>query len=189
MKKLCLLALCAAVILTTGRAQSLALRGVGGSVGYITASYDNGLNSESLGGFVIGAHADLGEFARGFQLIPEVQYWRTSKTVGGYEWKLSDFAINGNVHYTIPSTGSVVPFIGAGLGLNFISSTIDYSDAFGFGYNGSASSSATRLGVNLLGGANFAAGTMTISPEPRDVLASDFNHLVIKVGVTFPLSR
>ncbi|MGE5316259.1 MAG: hypothetical protein ACM3Q4_16310 [Acidobacteriota bacterium] len=192
MKKLFTLAVVVALCSSFGFAQGLGLKGVGGSIGYISSTFDSGTGSESLGGFAIGAHADMGEFAPGFQLIPELQYWRTSKDVGGATWKLGDFAINGLVHYNIKVEGSVAPFVGAGLGLNFISSTVNVPGYSYLGYTyggGEVTSSATRLGINLMGGANFAAGSMTISPELRYVLASDFNHLIIKVGVTVPMGR
>ncbi|HLP16729.1 MAG TPA: outer membrane beta-barrel protein [Bacteroidota bacterium] len=189
MKKLFTLAVAIALCSTMGFAQGLGLKGVGGSVGYVNSSY----TSESLGGFVIGAHADLGEISPGFQLIPELQYWSVSKEyLPGYKYKISDFAINGNVHYNIQTSGDIKPYVGAGLGLNFYSITTEtpYSGSFfGYSYGGSNSVSATRLGINLLGGANFAMGNMTISPEVRYVVSSDVNHFIIKVGVMVPLGK
>ncbi|HLP15951.1 MAG TPA: outer membrane beta-barrel protein [Bacteroidota bacterium] len=193
MKKLFTLAVAIALCSTMGFAQGLGLKGVGGSVGYTSVSF--GLGSESFGGFVIGAHADMGEISPGFQVLPELQYWSTSKDVGGASWKVSDFAINANVHYNIQTSGDIKPYVGAGLGMNFISFTWGYSTPaytfFGQTYGGSSltSESATRLGINLLGGANFATGNITISPEVRYVVASDFNHFIVKVGVTVPLGK
>jgi opacity protein-like surface antigen len=188
MKKLFTLAVAVALCSTMGFAQGLALRGVGGSIGYTQVSANG---AESLGGFLIAGHVDMGEFTPGFQLIPELQYWSTSKDISGYTWKFTDFAINGNVHYNIQTAGDIKPYVGAGLGLNFYSSTIDYPSytLFGINYGGSASASATRLGINLIGGANFVSGNMTITPEIRYVIASDIDHLILEVGVTFPIGR
>lgn len=193
MKKL--YALVAAVVLCSVvvSAQGLALKGVGGNIGYTSVSF--GLGTETFGGFTIAAHADLGEFSPGFQLIPELQYWSASKDVSGGTWKTSDFAVNGNVHYNIQMVGDVKPYVGAGLGLNFLSFTWGHSTpsytVFGVTYGGSslATESATRVGINLAGGANYSLGTVTISPEFRYVIASDFNHWMLKVGVMVPLNR
>ena len=91
--------------------------------------------------------------------------------------------------------GQLKPYVGAGLGMNFLSFTWGYSTpsytVFGVTYGGSnlASESATRIGINLIGGANYAVGNITIFPEVRYVLASDFNHFMFKVGATFPLGK
>jgi hypothetical protein len=188
MKKMFTLVVAVVLCSAMSFAQGLGLKGVGGSVGYISLS----ASSESLGGFVIGAHADMGEITPGFELVPEIQYWSVKKDFGNsISWKYSDFAVNGNVRYAIKVDGNVKPFVGAGLGLNFWSSTTE-SPAYDFGYysyGGSTSVSGTRIGINLIGGANFAMGNMTIAPEVRYVLASDINHFVIKVGVMFPLGK
>ncbi len=193
MKKLFALVAAIAVCSTLSYAQGLGLKGVGGSVGYTSVSF--GLGSETFGGFAIGGHVDMGEISPGIQLIPELLYWSASKDISGGTWKTSDFAINANVHYNIAMDGSVKPYVGAGLGMNFLSFTWGYSvpsyTLFGVSYGGSslASESATRVGINLIGGANYAMGNFTISPEFRYVLASDFNHWMFKVGVTVPMGK
>jgi opacity protein-like surface antigen len=197
MKNLVSLAVAFVLFSTMGYAQGLGLKGVGGSVGFTsvsatTSSAGSSSTSETLSGFVIGGHVDLGEFSPGFQLIPELQYWSVSKDINSVNWKFSDFAINGNVHYNFAMQGSVKPYVGAGIGVNFWSSTVDVpaSVIFGVPYGGgSFTDSGSRFGLNIMGGANFAAGNLTIFPELRYVLASDINHLIVKVGVTFPLGR
>jgi opacity protein-like surface antigen len=49
--------------------------------------------------------------------------------------------------------------------------------------------SDTRLGINLLVGANYKLNDkMTLLLEPRYVIASDFDNLQIKAGVTWALN-
>ena len=55
MKKIFTLVVAMALCSALSFAQGLGLKGIGGSVGYTSVSF----SSESLGGFVIGAHADL----------------------------------------------------------------------------------------------------------------------------------
>jgi opacity protein-like surface antigen len=193
MKKLYLLVVVVVLCSAVGFAQGLGLKGVGGSVGYTSVSANGGSSTESLGGFALSAHADLGEITPGFQLVPELQYWSVSKDINSYSWKFSDFAINANVRYNIQMEGGIKPYAGAGLGLNFWSSTIDMPAISYGGYSiansGSLSSSGSRLGINIMAGANYAMGSMTIVPEVRYVLASDINHFVFKVGVMVPLGK
>ncbi|MBI4418155.1 MAG: porin family protein [Ignavibacteriales bacterium] len=166
----------------------IGLKSIGGGVGYIGASFEgvdaNGNpTTETLGGFAIGVGANLGELTPGLYLMPEIGYWTTSKDFGqDVSWSLSNFAINGNVHYRFPS-GAVTPYVGGGLGINFVSSTVKVPTVTipGFGtFGGETKGSETRLGINLLGGASYALNpSMSIGGQFRYVIASDFNHFMI----------
>ena len=119
--------------------------------------------------------------------MPDVTYFSVSKDIGGYTWKTSDFAINANVHYNLEMEGSVKPYVGGGLGLNMFSFS---TPTFNFltGDFSLESQTYTRIGINLLVGANYKMNDqMTLFLEPRYVLASDFNNLQIKVGASFAL--
>ncbi len=180
-----------AVVLFTVSAVSsaqLALKGIGGAIGFVTGSLNTGgTSSESMSGFAIAAHADLGEFAKDFSLVPDVTYWSMSKDVSGVSVKFSDFAINANAHYNIAMEGMLKPYVGGGLGINFVSSTVAVPAFFGFG-GGTATVSDTKIGINLLAGINYKLNDMlTLVVEPRYVISSDFNHLLIKAGVTYAL--
>jgi opacity protein-like surface antigen len=191
------LALVAVLLLigSMGMAQSLGLNEVGGGVGYVSASLtgasSSGSTTESVGGFVIAVHANLGELAKDLSLVPEIQYWSASKDISGGTWKLSDFAINANVHYNIAMEGAVKPYVGAGLGFNSVSSTVTFPSytVAGFTFPGlTVSGSDTKIGINLLAGANYKMNDkMTLFLEPRYVLMSDFNHFMIKVGASFAM--
>ncbi len=169
----------------------LAFRGVGGAIGFASISYNAGTSTESMSGFLIAAHADLGEFAKDFTLVPDVEYVSTSKDVNGGTWKVSDFAINANAHYNIAMEGMLKPYVGAGLGINFFSTTAEATVNYGpFGgtQTFSATASATRIGINLLAGINYKLSDMlTLVVEPRYVIASDLNNFQIKAGVTYAM--
>ena len=183
--------LAVAVILLTVSALSfgqIGLKGIGGGLGFITSSMDNGNGtSTSLSGFLIAAHADLGEVAKDISLWPDITYWSASKD----PVKLSDFAINVNAHYSIAMEGQMKPYVGAGLGYNSYSTTVTIPSytILGFTYGGgTATGSASRLGINLLAGINYKLNDMlTLLVEPRYVIASDFNHFTVKVGVTYAM--
>jgi opacity protein-like surface antigen len=165
----------------------LAFRGIGGAVGFASISFNGGTSSsESLSGFLIAAHADLGEFTKDFVFFPDVEYFSASKDINGGTWKVSDFAINANVHYNIAMEGMLKPYVGAGLGYNSLSTTATITDPF-FG-TFSATASDSRIGINLLAGINYKLNDMlTLVVEPRYVLASDFNHFIVKAGITYAM--
>ncbi len=188
MKKIFAIAAATALISSLSFAQ-LALHDIGGGIGYTSVSFTNGgSSSQSLGGFLIAAHANLGELAKDLTLVPDIEYLSTSTTVDGGTWKVSDFAINANVHYNFQMEGMIKPYVGAGLGLDFFSTTATASvfDPFtGTSETFSATGSATRLGINLLVGANYKLNDkMTLFLEPRYVIASDLDNFQIKVGET-----
>ncbi|MGA7162265.1 MAG: outer membrane beta-barrel protein [Bacteroidota bacterium] len=195
MKKI--FAVVVALVLTTSLGfGQLALHDIGGGIGYTSVSFTSaGSSSQSLGGFLIAAHANLGELTKDLTLVPDIEYFSTSATVNGGTWKVGDFGINANVHYNIEMEGMVKPYAGAGLGLNFFSTT---ASASGPAYNPatqqfytttySVTGSLTRLGINLFVGGNYKLNDkMTLFLEPRYVIASDVDNFQIKVGVTWAM--
>ena len=179
-KKILFVVLALLLVGSLGVAQELGLKGVGGAIGFVSISPAN--STESFSGFALAGHAYLGNLAKDLGFYPEVQYYSTSKDVLGATLKVSDFAINANVHYDIAMEGQLKPFVGAGLGYNSLSSTFNIP---GFG---TISGSDSRIGINLLAGANYKMNDqMTLFVEPRYVLASDFNHFLVKVGATFAM--
>ena len=171
-------------LVSPGYGQGLVFKGIGGGLGFIAASMDNGNGSStSLSGFLLAAHADLGEIAKDISLIPDITYWGTKKN----SLKLSDFGVNANAHYNIVARGPFKPYVGAGLGYNSLRSELALGGVIAGG--GTASSSVSRLGINLLAGGNYKLNEMwTFIIEPRYVLASDFNHFTVKAGLTYALN-
>jgi opacity protein-like surface antigen len=191
MKKIFAVAAATILITSLSFAQQLGLHDIGGGIGYVSVSF-NSTSDQTLGGFLIAAHANLGELAKDLTLVPDIQYFSTSKDVDGGTWKVSNFGINANVHYNFEMEGMVKPYVGAGLGLNFLSTTYSashFNPFTGITQTESLTGSDTRLGINLLVGANYKLNDkMTLLLEPRYVIASDFDNLQIKAGVTWALN-
>jgi opacity protein-like surface antigen len=187
MKRYISIALLILLVASLGSAQGIGFKGVGGGLGYTSVSFSSLTETESLGGFAIFGHAYLGEIAQNIGLYPDVTYFSASKDFGGgVDWLVGDFAINANAHYNISAPGKVLPYVGAGLGINFLSSTVKMSIPF-FGMT-ETSSSTTRFGINVLGGAEYAlSSNLSVLGEARYVIASDFNHFQIRAGVTYAL--
>ncbi len=190
MKRLVAVAIALFCVSTLSSAQ-LAFKNIGGAIGFASYSFNSGANTETLSGFLIAAHSDLGELTKDITFVPDVEYVSTSKSVTGGTLKVSDFGINANAHYNFQMEGMLKPYAGAGLGLNFLSSTAvaSYTDPFtGFTYSGSATASDTKIGINLLAGINYQLNDqLTLVVEPRYVIISDFSNFQIKAGVTYAL--
>ena len=172
--------LSALVVLSSVTFAQLGLNAIGVGAGFVSVSNDVG------SGLLLGAGADLGELSKGLHLRPDVGYWSVSKTAGGVEVKSSDFSINANVIYQIPSGGQMSPFyLGGGLGLNMV--TAEAAVTF-LGTSIKSSASNSRIGINLLAGAGVPIGPkMMLHGEARYVLVSDFNHFGIMAGIAFLL--
>ena len=165
--------------------QGLGFYAIGGGLGFVNVSPSGA--DESMSGFGINARANLGDITSNLRLVPEIYYWSTSKDFGeGAEWKFSDFALNANVQYRFETEGSFEPYVGGGLGLNIVSSTVSVSIPF-FG-SSSITGTTTEFGLNLLGGAHFNMdGNLIPWGEVRYVLVSNMNHLMITAGILYYL--
>ena len=179
MKRIMLLVALVALVAVIGNAQQIGLKGIGGEVGYNSFSFA----SESFGGFVVGAVADLGEVTPGLGLYPSVTYASASKTFTGGDWKVSDFAINANVKYAFKG-GNITPYVGGGLGINFVSTTTVISY---YGYSASGTGSDTKFGINLLGGVQMPISNMTGFLQANYNIVTDVSHFQIMAGLMVPM--
>lgn len=187
MKRFTLVGALMLLVVVGGSAQQIGLKGIGGGLGFTSVSFSSGTQSESLSGLSLSGQAYLGDVAQNIGLYPEIVYWSASKDFGGgVDWSVGDFAINANAHYNFNMPGNVKPYVGAGLGLNFLSSKVKMNLPF-FGTT-DMSSSATRLGINILGGAEYSLNSnLSVLADARYVIASDFNHFMIRAGVMYAL--
>ncbi len=179
MKRLALIGFVVLCAVAVSSAQ-IGLKAIGGGVGFTSVNFTSGSGSESLGGLGLGVAANLGEVTKGLFLVPEVGYWSASKDFDGVEWSVSDFFINANASYRFATSGALTPYAGGGLGLNFLSSTVDIPAEPPFFPGGEFSASETQLGINLFGGAAYALNNkMSLGGQFRYVISSDANHLMI----------
>ena len=196
MKKIFAIAAATALISSLSFGQQLALHDIGGGIGYVSVSF-NSTSDQTLGGFLIAAHANLGELAKDLTLVPDIEYFSTSKTIDGGTWKVGDFAINANVHYNFEMEGMIKPYVGAGLGMNFLSTTasatfpgIAIQQLYCILHKPTAQHGSRYPTWHQPScGANYKLNDkMTLLLEPRYVIASDFDNFQIKAGVTWALN-
>jgi hypothetical protein len=147
------LALAVLVAASPARAE---LAGVGGSLGYASPENLDGTAALAL-------HAEVGRRDSRLAMVPSMRYWN----VNGY----SDVAPNLDVAYQFDSDARWHPYVGGGVGLNFVhNQRIDHTD--------------TSPGLNMLGGVRFPGEGNHYFVEGR-FTASDVNAVSLQTGITF----
>ncbi len=104
----------------------------------------------------LGARVRLhsAQIVEGFELLPYVEYWRTSTTVDafGITAARKDATLGADVTYSFRRSGWR-PYVGGGYGLHFLSSEVKIADA-SLGLRG-GHDSVIRGGLSALAGAAF----------------------------------
>jgi opacity protein-like surface antigen len=137
-------------------ASAFGLTGLGGKLGFMAP--------ENLDGtMVVGGHLEFEQHGSRVHLVPGLMYWKSNN--------VSDLAANADLYYHFSPEGVITPYVGAGLGLNFLS-------------NERSSDSTTKLGANLFGGLRIPAANLHYFFEGR-YTASDLSQFALLAGVTF----
>ena len=137
------------------RASAFALEGVGGKLGYESAQDLDGTAE-------LGLHAELDQPGTRVHLLPNVTYWN----VDG----VRDLSPNMDAYYHFNPAGRVTPYLGGGLGLNFV--------------HRDRGLDSTDLGMNVIGGLRFPGTQNHYFLEGR-YTASDVGQVSVLTGITF----
>ncbi len=150
-------ALLLSLLVLPSLARGYGLTGVGGSLGYA--------NPEDLDGTAaLGVQAVLEQPGTRLHLDPNMRYWN----VDG----VRDVAPNVDVTYHFRPEARWTPYVGGGLGMNFVHDRrLDHSES--------------DLGVNAIAGLRFPASAGRYFVEGR-YTASDVNQVALLTGITFP---
>jgi hypothetical protein len=149
-------ALTIALLVWPVMASAYGLTGVGGSLGY--ASPENLDGTASL-----GVHAVLEQPGTRLHMDPNVRYWN----VNG----VSDLAPNMDVTYHFGPESRWTPYVGGGLGVNFV-----HDRAF--------DRTSSDLGLNAIAGVRFPNAGNRVFLEGR-YTASDVDQVSVQTGITF----
>jgi hypothetical protein len=158
-KDLCIVsaaALTIALIAWPVIAGAYGLSGVGGSVGY--ASPEN-LDGTAL----VGVHATFEQPGTRLHMDPNVRYWN----VNG----VSDLAPNMDLTYHFGREDRWTPYVGGGMGVNFV-----HDKAF--------DRTANDLGVNAIAGVRFPNAANKLFVEGR-YTSCDIDQVSLQTGITF----
>lgn len=146
----------AALSLCTPDARALGLEGMGGKLGYTNPERFDGTTE-------VGVHAELAERGSRVSLMPNFMFWSVNS--------FSNVNPNLDVCYRFAPSGRMTPYVGSGVGLNFID-----GDRFG--------DSDTQVGMNLIGGLRFPGAGPNYFLEARHTL-SELNQTSVLAGITF----
>ncbi len=178
-----------ALILFSGAAfaqAEIGFNGMGAKVGFVMPEDP----IESTIGF--GLVSDLGTIMPNLALHAYVDYWGKSYDESEhYESKFSVVSIAAIAKYLISSGGSLTPYVGGGLGLEFASVSGEYTGPSVPGYTEDfdydETETETDLGIHLVGGA-----MMELSPAMKGFAEvkytiGDVDYLGIFAGVIYSL--
>ena len=137
-------------------ANAFGLTGFGGKLGFVSPEAVDGT-------LTVGAHLEFERYGSRLHLVPGLMYWKSNN--------LSDLAANADLYYHFSPEGTMTPYVGAGLGLNFVSD--DRSNG-----------SSTDLGANVFGGIRIPASNLHYFLEGR-YTASEISQFALLGGITF----
>jgi outer membrane protein W len=127
-------------------------------VGYSTPQDLDGTASVSV-------HAELENPNTRLHLVPNMMYWNVDR--------VRDVAPNLDAYYHFNPDSKVTPYVGGGMGLNFVR-----DERFG------VDRSSTDLGMNVVTGVRFPQSTNHYFIEGR-YTASDISQVSLRTGMTF----
>jgi len=146
----------AIVLIAAPPAHAFGVSGVGGKLGYA--------NPEDLDGTAsVGVHAEMERPGTHLHLLPNVMYWNVDR--------VRDLNPNVDVYYHFSPEGRVSPYLGGGVGLNFV-------------HRARTDLGETDLGMNVVGGVRFPGSANHYFLEGR-FTASDINQVSVMTGITF----
>ena len=125
-----------------------------------------------------------------FGLEPYAAYWSKTESAFGLEASISDLIIGGRGKYEfVTSSPSIHPYVGAGLGLHFVSYGVQVG-VYDFGGNLITSTSfeddSIELGVDLGGGFNFDVGErVSLLSDGWFTVVSDVSQFNLRLGMVY----
>ena len=158
-------------------AQSFALGDIEGGGGLVSVNNDIG------SGILLSGRVGVGELLKGFELEPEVTFWSASQQIGSLSITNRDFMLSANLRYWLGQVSAWRPYLGGGLGWNFVS-TKAKEPRFG-----EASISKRQFSPQVFGGARYQlSDSLGTFGEVRYVVSSETNHLWVWGGLSYRLN-
>ena len=135
-----------------------------------------------------GVFADLGNVSRDVRLSSHLGYWSISDEDFGVEASVQDISFGARAKYMFRvSSPKLQPYVGAGLGLHFFKSEVDFSGFMEPGFT--VEDSSTELGLDLGGGAIRPLSPKTDLFFDLWYTMAEVDQLSMKVGVSFLISQ
>lgn len=159
---------------------NIGFNGIGAKIGYISPSD----NIESTIGF--GVVADLGTVSNNLHLRAGLDYWSKSygSALGGGSVSFSEMVLGAQVLYYFPAkNSSFMPYAGGGLDFTRGSAKVD------LGPYGSSSSSDTKIGFDLVGGADYPLSPQMTGFAELKYHADGTDYFAVFGGVIYQLSK
>lgn len=141
------------------------------------------IDVSDIDAFAIGGDVryDLSQVEAPIQLSGAFDYYFADDVViGTEEVSQTIFTVDLNGHYMIPTEGAIAPYAGAGIGITSVSFDIDTPI-------GNVGGDDTDIGLNLVGGIEFQAGSVRPFAQGQFTVGGDFDRFGITGGILFAL--
>ena len=186
MQKL-LVTLAVSVILlfgTTVFAQTdIGLYGIGARLGFVMP--ENEIDS-TIG---IGLNADLGTIMPNLALHAYLDYWSSGEEEDNYEYSWSAIGISAIAKYMFAMEGSIKPYAGGGLGLEFANFSAEYDGPGNEFFDGDFDESETDLGIHLVGGASMMVNEKMTGFAEVKYTIGEIDYFGIFAGIMYSLGE
>ena len=142
-------------------------------------------HQSSFSGLGLRGKVRVPQLIEGFSLMPTMEYWRNQSTIStfGIQSTRKDASLGAVLRYDFKRQGWQ-PYVGAGIGMHFLSSEVN-APTLGLDH---ASDSVIKGGLSVLGGVDFAlAGRLGNLLELEYHQLSDQSQLKINWGLTVSL--
>ena len=130
--------------------------------------------------------SDIDEFAIGGDVRYDLSQVEAPVQLSGAfdfyfpEGDVTIFTVDLNGHYVFPTEGTISPYAGAGLGITSVSVDVDTPV-------GSFGADDSDVGLNLVGGVEFQAGSVRPFAQGQLTVGGDFDRFGITGGILFAL--
>jgi opacity protein-like surface antigen len=140
--------------------------------------------------FGAGVFMNHGFVTPEIKLESRIDFWSKSEDLGFGEVSVRDIAVGARGKYMFPTSGRVLPFAGAGLGLHFLNAKVDVPPQFPGDPGTSVEDSDTKLGVDIGGGLEMPMNPKTdFVAEAWYGIVSDFSQFSLRVGMAWKLGQ
>ncbi len=170
------------LVTVTSAETNLGFFGLGARVGFVKPEDIDGT-------FGLGLQVKLGTIIPALALEVFADYWSKSYDVGVGDASLSDIGIGAMVKYYFETKSNVKPYVGGGLGMQFISSKVDMPAIPPFYSGGEVSTSQSDIGIHLAGGMELPLADKLDGVAEFKYVLSDGNYLGIFGGIIYKFGK
>ena len=167
------------VTFTVNGQADIGLKSVGARISYVNPE---GVNSTIGFGGVVA----LGTIMPTILIEANLDFWSKSYTSGDVKTSFRDIAVGGTAKYVFPLANKAIkPFASGGVAFHILKNEVDVPETefFGQTIGGKTSVSDSKIGIDIGGGAAYAASDkVDVVGQLHYRIVSNFSQFILSVG-------